>query len=94
VIFTYSIIGANRQARDRTTEIAGLASDSSRQTLSAALNQRSDFWRRVVGRYVLGLVSEEQLAVLEADAGDPQSTTARSRLIVPGLRPLASRDRM
>jgi len=26
----------NRQARDRTTEIAGLASDSRRQTLSAA----------------------------------------------------------
>jgi hypothetical protein len=30
-----------------------------------------------MGRHVLGFVTEEELAVLEADAGDPQSVTIR-----------------
>ena len=42
-----------------------------------------------MGRHVLGFVTEEEPAVLEADAGDPQSVTIRVLEIMHANRPEA-----
>src|SRR5579859_4091410 len=46
--------------------------------LLRGLDERADLRRRIMRRDVLCLVTEEQLAILEVDAGNPQPMTVRA----------------
>jgi len=73
---------ARSHNRDRGTRARFELTDPFR-----CLDERADLRCRVVGRHVLCLVAEEQLAILEADTGNPQPMTVCMLHVVHANRP-------